>query len=261
MSCKVGVVIPTIGQRPEYLPLALRSIRKAGPAYILLVGNESFNFDDFVEQGLIDQYCDEPESGLAEKINFGLRELPRDIEYITWLGDDDLLTEGSLDLVLNRIMQPDLPVLVFGACEYIDPRGNKLFINKSGNWAIPLLRIGPQLIPQPGALFTRSGFEKVGGLNSSYDLAFDFDLFYNLSKIGNVAYMPNVLSKFRWHPGSLSVSKRKQSVAEASQVRKSYLPKGIRIFSELWEFPIRILTYSAGMLLTRKLNRKINHLI
>jgi hypothetical protein len=37
MSEKVGIVVPTIGQRPEYLPLALKSIREAGNAYILLV--------------------------------------------------------------------------------------------------------------------------------------------------------------------------------------------------------------------------------
>jgi hypothetical protein len=155
MDVKVGIVVPTIGQRPEYLPLALKSIREAGNAYVLLVGNKGFDATSFLDSGLVDKYIDEDDTGLAAKINFGFRALPEQIQYINWLGDDDLLTKGSLEVALDRITQQDQPVLVYGGCEYMDPKGNSLFTNKSGAWAVPLLRFGPQLIPQPGALSRR----------------------------------------------------------------------------------------------------------
>ena len=182
MPERVGIVVPTIGERPEYLPLALSSIREAGNAYILLVGNAGFDSRPFLASGLIDEYLEERETGLAAKINFGLRRLPRDIKYFNWLGDDDLLTADSLHLSLERISKPDRPVMVYGGCQYIDPRGVPLFTNKSGSWAVALMRCGPQLIPQPGALFSREAFEKVGGLCTRYKLTFDFELFYALSQ-------------------------------------------------------------------------------
>jgi hypothetical protein len=253
MGEKVGIVVPTIGQRPEYLPLALRSIREAGNAYVLLVGNKGFDASSFLAQGLIDQYLDEQDPGLASKINFGFRSLPQEIKYINWLGDDDLLTKGSLDISLERITREDQPVLVYGGCEYIDPKGQHLFTNKSGAWAVPLLRFGPQLIPQPGALYRRDAFEKVGGLSQEFGWAFDFELFLSLSKIGKAVYVPEVLAKFRWHPGSLSVSRRAESVKEASKVRISHLPKALKPISFVWEYPVRIATYLAGMRVSKKL--------
>jgi hypothetical protein len=252
-NLQAGIVVPTIGGRPEYLPLALKSIREAGHAYILLVGHKSFDASKFLAEGLIDQYVDEPEQSVAAAINFGIRALPSDIQFINWLGDDDLLTPGSITAALERIIQEDSPVLVFGGCDYIDPIGKKIFINKSGKWAVPLLRFGPQLIPQPGALYRRDTFEKVGGLSDKYGWAFDFELFYSLSKIGKAVYLPKVLAQFRWHPGSLSVSRRRESVNEASAVRKSHLPKSLRAISEIWEWPVRQATYLAGIRVSKKL--------
>ena len=252
---RVGIVVPTIGGRPEYLPLALKSIREAGNAYILLVGNKGFDASKFLAEGLIDQYTDEPEPGLAAKINYGFRELPADIRFINWLGDDDLLNPGSLTAAAERLAQSDEPVLVFGGCEYIDPAGKPIFTNKSGQWAVPLLRFGPQLIPQPGALYRRDAFERVGGLSNKFGWAFDFELFYSLSEIGKAIYLPKVLANFRWHPGSLSVSRRRESVNEASAVRKAHLPKALRAISEIWEWPVRQATYVAGIRVSKTLKK------
>jgi len=252
---KIGVVVPTIGQRPEYLPMALRSIREAGEAHILLVGNKGFEAQPLIDARLIDQYLEEQETGLAAKLNFGFKSLPRQIKYLTWLGDDDLLTQDSLKLTKARIEQADQPVLVYGGCEYIDSNGKKIIVNQSGKWAVGLLRFGPQLIPQPGSLFRRDAYEAVGGLNEGYGWAFDFDLFLSLSKIGLATYIPEILSKFRWHPGSLSVSRRAYSVKEASQVRISHLPKALKPISFLWEYPVRVATYFAGAGVTKSLKR------
>jgi len=256
MDVKVGIVVPTIGQRPEYLPLALKSIREAGNAYVLLVGIKGFDATSFLDSGLIDKYLDEEDPGLAAKINFGFRALPEQVQYINWLGDDDLLTKGSLEVALDRITQQDQPVLVYGGCEYIDPKGKSLFTNRSGAWAVSLLRFGPQLIPQPGALYRRDSFEKVGGLSQEFGWAFDFELFLSLTKLGKAVFVPKVLAKFRWHPGSLSVSRRAESVREASKVRVSHLPKILKPVSFIWEYPVRIATYLAGRSVSRKASQR-----
>jgi GT2 family glycosyltransferase len=252
MIPSIGIVVPTLGQRPEYLRDCLKSIRSAGEAYVLFVAPESFDFKPYILAGLADQFELDPGLGLAEAINAGIAALPQEVALVNWLGDDDLLTANSLTStaeVLNRQSDVDL---VFGSCDYIDANGTKIWRNKSGQWAVPLLRIGPDLIPQPGALFRRSFFNKVGGANPSFGLAFDFELLIRMSRQGKLKFLNKTLSAFRWHPESLSVELRRQSVMDASKSRTSHLPSWLRPVSVIWETPLRLATLWAGSRITRK---------
>lgn len=256
MSPKVGIVVPTLGKRPEYLRQCLESIRSAGDAHILLVAPESFKAEAELPSELFDIVVRDPGTGLSEAINLGVASLPASVQLVNWLGDDDLLTEGSITTAARELEASNDVVMVFGACDYIDSSGKVVWKNKSGQWAVPLLRFGPDLIPQPGALFRRSAFDKVGALKPTYDWAFDFDLFIELSKLGKLKFVNQTLAQFRWHPESLSVEFRKKSVGEASQVRVSHLPNYLKPISVLWEYPVRQATLVAGGRLSAKAKLK-----
>jgi hypothetical protein len=246
----VGVVVPTIGGRPQYLDITLESIREAGDSYIVLVGRKGFDASFYQKKGLVDLYIDELETSVPKKINQGFRALPENIEYITWIGDDDLLAPGSLSVAVNVLGRKEKPVLVFGHCQYIDSEGNDVLVKRSGSWAVPLLRFGPQLIPQPSAVFRRDAFEKAGGLSDKLEFAFDFDLFLNLTKLGKAVFVDKILSSHRWHETSLTYSRRWESVREASKVRVSNLPPIVSVISFLWEYPVMVITYLAGAILS-----------
>jgi hypothetical protein len=247
----VGVVVPTIGERPQYLDITLKSIREAGDSYIVLVGRKGFDASSYQNEGLIDIYIDELETSVPNKINQGFRALPAGIEYITWIGDDDLLAPGSLSVVENALGKPEKPVLVYGHCQYIDSEGKDVLVKRSGSWAVPLLSFGPQLIPQPSAVFRRDSFERVGGLSDKFEFAFDFDLFLKLSKLGKAVFIDKILSSHRWHATSLTYSRRWDSVREASLVRVLNLPSAAKFFSPIWEMPIIMVTFLAGHFLSR----------
>jgi GT2 family glycosyltransferase len=256
LSPTVGIVVPTLGERPDYLNQCLRSIRAAGEAFVVLVAPAAFDSSSLKSLGLVDLFVDDPKSGLSQAINAGLSALPSNIELINWLGDDDLLAPGSL-LKASQALEADGSLsFVFGSCDYVDPHGNVIWTNRSGQWAVPMLRFGPDLIPQPGALFRRSSFEKVGGLDSKFGWAFDFDLFIKLSKLGKGKFLNQTLASFRWHPESLSVEFRKKSVAEASAVRLSHLPKALKPIAFIWEWPVRQATLLAGGRVTATARRK-----
>ena len=248
----VGVVVPTIGQRPQYIESTLRSIREAGNTFVVIVGREDFNGKVFADSGLVDLYIDEDGPSLPGKINQGFRALPKDIEYITWVGDDDLLSPDSLVKAVNVLERPDKPVLVFGHCQYIDSEGKDVLVKRTGSWAVPLLRFGPQLIPQPSAVFRRDAFKKVGGLSLQYEFAFDFDLFIKLTKLGKSVFVDSITSSHRWHATSLTYSRRWDSVREASEVRVTNLSLVAKLLSPIWELPVVITTYLAGTFLSRQ---------
>ena len=253
----MGVVVPTIGERPQYLEITLKSIREAGESFIVLVGRNGFDASSYQKAGLVDLYVDEVEASVPNKINQGFRALPENIEYITWIGDDDLLSPGALGTAVQTLEKPEKPVLVYGHCQYIDSDGNDVLVKRSGRWAVPLLRFGPQLIPQPSTFFRRDAFEKVGELSDKFQFAFDFDLFLKLTNLGKAVFIDQILSSHRWHATSLTYSRRWESVREASKVRVSNLAPAIRLTSFVWELPIQVVTYLAGTFLSSGLVSKL----
>ena len=256
MKPRVGIVVPTLGTRPSYLEECLNSIRSAGDAHTVLVAPKSFDPKAFLEAGLIDDFVEDPKIGLAAAINAGFEKMPPFIEFMNWLGDDDLLCVDAISKTVKALESNPGASLVFGQCDYIDSEGKLIWTNKSGSWAGPLLRVGPDLIPQPGALFRRSTFYLAGALDTQLSWAFDFDLFIKLSKLGSLIYLKTRLAKFRWHQESLSVGQRRQSVSEAGKVRVSHLPKLLRGVSLFWEIPVKVSTLLAGDSLGKRARKR-----
>lgn len=247
----IGIIIPTLGERHDYLIETIRSSKKFGDVYLLIVApKESIHSLETLKN--VDQILPENQPGLPAAINWGFQNLPKEIHYIGWIGDDDLLApDGGKKSV--AFLKDNLGyVMTFGYCRYINGIGKTIGMNASGQWAVPLLRFGPDLIPQPGSIFRRDAFTKVGEIDVEFKLAFDFDLFIRLSKAGKIKAMRHEVGSFRWHGDSKSVKTRKQSVREASRVRRKHLPIILKPIAFFWEIPVMLATYCAGVLVTYK---------
>ena len=250
-----AIIVPTLGTRPELLRQCVESIRAGGCSVIHVVIPDASLVQGLVDEGLVAGVVQDPGRGLAAAINAGIGSLPDSIAYVNWLGDDDLLTPGSVRLA-RQILETDSSVsLVFGACDYVDDSGRVIFHSRSGRWAPWLMYVGPQMVPQPGSLFRVSNFRDVGGLDTGYKFAFDLDLLMKLHRVGGFRYVPHTLSNFRWHAGSLSVGGRGGSVSEASRIRVQCLPWFARPFSFLWEPVVRRAILVAGARVTRRADR------
>ena len=243
-------MVPTLFCRRDFLIECLQSIRASGNCHILVIGPDA-NVKGQEFRGMYDQLEDEiPGQSLSEIINLGIRNLPKDIELATWIGDDDLLTQGSISYLAGKFDDEPKTVLVYGQCDYINSQGKVIGQNRSGAWAVKLAAIGPFLAPQPGSLFRRSAFESIGGLNDELKLAFDLDLFLGMREVGRVGYVPKKLASFRWHPDSLSVRTRKKSVFEAAQVRLKRASRPLRFFVAALNPLVIFATLLAGKALT-----------
>ena len=246
----IGIVVPTLGKRNDYLVQSLESIRQAGTSFISIVAPNPDEIQASISSLLFDSVLQDPMKGLANAINTGIFNLPESIKYVNWLGDDDLLAKDSLNItsfVLKNCPEFDF---VYGKCLYIDKYGKTIWNNKSGSYAQILMRFGPQLVPQPGALFRRETFDSLGGLNINYKAAFDLDLFLRFHKTKKMKYIPVSLASFRWHENSISVGDRTRSVWEASQIRQQNFPKPIRLISPVWEYLVRNLIVKTGRLIS-----------
>lgn len=212
----VGVVVPSLGIRQDGIQRAIASIASAGVPLrnVLVVSPDR-------PQGLSPEvgWSMDRGGGLASAINSGIRGLPPDVRYVSWLADDDSLLEGFTDLAMKLESAGNARSFAFGNCTYVDAEGRKLLVSRAGRLATALLRIGPNLIPQPGCLFRRDLWIRAGGLDESLSLAFDLDLFLRLLKFQKALYVNRSVSTFMWHPNSLTGSNREASAHESHKVR------------------------------------------
>ena len=255
----MGIVVPTLGDRTELLRLCLSSIRAAGDVHICVVAPISIDLQQFQLDGLVDQIVEDPGSGLPAAINAAIAALPVHIEYVNWLGDDDLLTPQSLIRALEELKDSSVE-FVFGSGDYIDIHGSVIGKNRSGKWAMWLMKYGPDLVPQPGSLYRRSAFNSVGGLDTSLGWAFDLDLFLRFKQSVSWRYIPECLAQYRWHDATLSTGRRAEMIAEARTVRSRHHGVVVRTAAPMWEVPTAIAVNLAGIAVSRYSRFRQRHL-
>ena len=253
MNHRIGIVIPTLGERPSFILECIKSVRAAGESRIAIVAPNDIR-ERLSGLGVSpDIFVDDPGRGAAAAINAGVKAFAADVTSVGWIGDDDLLAQDSFGSVNAKLAQGFCAA--YGQCQYIDSEGNELFVNKSGNFAKVLMRFGPNLVPQPGSLVLRSAWEEVGGLDESLKWTFDLDLFLKLQAHGKVSFVPQVVASFRWHDGSLTAGSRKGSVKEASKVRQRHMPQLLRLVSKIWEPVVQRIILQAGSRVTKRISR------
>lgn len=217
----LGVVVPSLGLRRDYLLKCLQALGSED-VYIVVTGPQAvkglveewqLKIDEFVEEHIGDP--------LARTINRAVARIPDSIEYVTWVGDDDILLIDMLLPLLKQMKHDPDGVLVYGDCDYINETGKVLWRNKPGKFAGKFISLLPQRISQPASIIRHSAWKSLDGLKEHFNLAFDYDLFIRLGGLGRFTYVEETLAQYRWHPDALSVKNRKKSVLEASIVRQS----------------------------------------
>jgi len=250
----VLIVVPTLGTRPEHLEACLRSIADQSIQPEIVVVGPDITAVRSAAHDFGAHWLPDPGSQ-ARAINAGVAAADNSIRYVNWLGDDDLLEPGSIELTRNALQTSPRATVAYGACRYIDGAGKELWISKAGPWASRILSWGPDLIPQPGMLVSQNAWKAVGGVDESYRFAFDLDLLLKLKRIGPLIDVGTVVSSFRWHAGSLTVGDRDSNLAESERAKRNALSPSVRSLAWLWEKPVRGATRVAAWEVSRRARR------
>jgi GT2 family glycosyltransferase len=251
-AAEVLLVVATLGRRPEYLRQTLESIRSQEVASdVVMVAPVDVPGVREAAEEFGARLLPDPGS-LPGAINLGVESSPETYAYVNWLNDDDLLEPGSLLATTRALAADPEAVVAFGSCRYIDGEGRELWISKAGPWAPRILGWGPDLIPQPGMLVRADAWRKVGGVDTSYRLAFDLDLLLRLKRLGRLADTGTVVSSFRWHADSLTVDDRTTNIAESERAKRAALSPSARRLAWMWEAPVRVATRMAAREVQRR---------
>jgi glycosyltransferase involved in cell wall biosynthesis len=121
-------------------------------------------------------------------------------EIMTFLNGDDVLRPGALAYAAGYFLQHPEVDVIYGHRQIIDPHDREV-----GRWWLPAHDNGVvrhrDYIPQEGSFWRRCIWERVGGIDSSFQFAFDWDLFLRFGEAGaRFVRVPEFLAAFRTHP-------------------------------------------------------------
>jgi glycosyltransferase involved in cell wall biosynthesis len=162
------------------------------------------------QKNIVFSYASAPDSGLYDAINkgFAAMDIPDDA-CMGWINADDLLGDGALQTVLAVFSMPGVE-WVCGMPSRIDAQGR--FLRHGQKFVYPGAFLASGLadgvtwpfVQQEGCFFRKSIWDKVGGCDTRFRLAGDWDLWRRMAAFASPVHIPKALGHFRSHPAQLS---------------------------------------------------------
>jgi len=150
------------------------------------------------------RFISEPDKGMGEAFNKGLRMAKGGI--LGGLDSDDMSEPDAIQTVVEFFRANPDAYFVFGDCNYINENGKIIgkYLTKEFNLKEIINDLNP--IPSPSAFYKREVIEKVGFMDTTLH-AYDLDYWIRVGKVFQIHRIEKVLSNFRIHKGSFTVSK------------------------------------------------------
>lgn len=200
----LSIVTPSF-QQSSFLAETIHSVLEESNVkcqYVVQDGGSS----DGSEQ-LIRRYADRlhawtsaPDKGQADAIAHGFAKTtgkPEDL--MAWINSDDFYMPGALPFVVNYFgMHPEVDV-IYGHRVLVDEKSREI-----GRWFLPrhdprILRLN-DFVPQETMFWRRRIWNRVGGIDSSFKFAMDWDLLLRFQAAGaKIIRVPYFLGCFRIH--------------------------------------------------------------
>lgn len=199
---RISIVTCSYQQGP-FLESTLRSVldqNYSNLEYIVMDGGSTDNSVDVIKRhsNKLAHWVSEKDKGQTDALIKGFNKSTGEI--LGWLCSDDLLLPGSLQAVGEFFAKnPDVQA-VYGDSVWIDAEGKFLRPKKEMPFSRFVFLYDHNYIPQPSMFWRRSLYENCGGLDTSFNLAMDSDLWERFSAKTRIAYIPQYLSCMRYYP-------------------------------------------------------------
>jgi glycosyltransferase involved in cell wall biosynthesis len=221
---KISVVVPSFNQA-KYLELTLCSIldqNYPGLELIVIDGGSKDESPEIIRkyEKRIKFWCSEPDGGQVLGIIKGFMHATGEI--LCFLNSDDLFEPNSLHEVGEYFSNHPHVDVVYGNSTWIDASGKLLRRQKEISFSRFLWLYTYNYIPGMSTFWRRTIYDKVGGLNPAYQLAFDADLWIRFSEHGTIKHVARQWSRMRFYPEQKNRRLREQSDQEDMAIRSRY---------------------------------------
>lgn len=254
----ISLVTPA-GNHVPYLRRTIESV--LGQAYPNLEYIVVHDGSNEATTNIVDAYREKLEPielhrdrGQPHAINHGLARSRG--ELMAWLNSDDVLLPGALAQVGRYLVaNPEVDV-VYGYRVLLDADDRDI-----GIWVTPRHRADSlqwyDFVPQETVFWRRSLWDRVGGIDESVTLAFDWDLFSRFHRSGaKIVRLPHFLGGYRQHPAQRSRVEYGASLMEQAAVREVWHGRSVprdELRGRIFPIAMRALPYYAWYLAETRL--------
>jgi len=203
-------------------------------SYIVQDGGSEDNSVEIIKahESRLARWKSAPDGGQADAIKRGFQDRHEDI--MAWLNSDDLLMPGALAFVGDYFAANPAVDAIYGHRVLIDENDDEV-----GRWVLPehhseILK-WVDYVPQETLFWRRTLWNKVGGIDTSFQFAMDWDLLVRFQQAGaRIVRLPYFLGCFRVHPEQKSSSRMTNSVGdrEIARIRERVHMRAVN-FAEL----------------------------
>ncbi|MEL6319516.1 MAG: tetratricopeptide repeat protein, partial [Cyanobacteria bacterium J06626_14] len=162
-------------------------------------------------QGIEFSYESQTDKGMYDAINQGFQAIGlKPGDYMTWLNADDRLAPGSLSTVASIFGSFDIVQWIGGRISLMNEQGLTTKIFEPIPYSRQALKAGLHdgrklsFDMQEGSFWRAELWNKAGGLNNTFRLAGDYDLWRRFAIYADLAFVDSVLASHRRHNKQLS---------------------------------------------------------
>ncbi len=225
----VSVVTPSLNQG-AFIEDAIQSVLDQDYPrieHIVVDGGSNDGTIDVLQRYAHLRWLSEPDGGQADAVNKGFAMAQGAI--FGWLNSDDMYLPGAVSAAVGVLLETGCG-LVHGGWRQIDERGARIRDVEAVPFDLRRQLDYANLVAQPGALFTREAFEAVGGLDTTYRYAMDYELFLRIGSRFDVRHVDRVQAAYRYHPESKTVAEAEGFVDETFRAARTH---GARLRSRM----------------------------
>jgi glycosyltransferase involved in cell wall biosynthesis len=236
------VVTPSFNQG-RFLRQTLESVHQQGYPNLEHIVIDGGSTDESV--GILEEFSShlaywvsEPDRGQTDAIAKGFARATGDI--LCWLNSDDLFVPETLAGVGDHFATHPEVDFLYGNAIWIDEAGG--FIKEKREQAFSRFVIcwDHNFIPQPSTFWRAHLYQAVGGVDPSFNLAMDADLWLRMAEISEPVHLARVLSRMRFYGEQKNTRLRSESLAEMQRLRERYYPARSAVSTRVMSLAARI---------------------
>lgn len=202
MTLKVSI-ITAVFNRSDTIGHALQSVHSQSwknIEHIVIDGGSTDGTVRIVEsyRSKISVFISEPDKGIYDALNKGLSNATGDV--VGFMHSDDYFFDSDVVHRIALAFSDDSVDGIYGDLEYVSKDNINSVVRrwKSGTYLPSKLARG-WMPPHPTLYLRRTVFEKLGGFDTSYRIAADYEAILRYLALGKIrlAYIPEVLVKMR----------------------------------------------------------------
>jgi|688.fasta_scaffold247840_1 glycosyltransferase involved in cell wall biosynthesis len=186
--------------------------------YIIIDGNSTDSTTNIIAQNsdFIDHFVSEDDKGLYYAMNKGLSFASGN--YIGILNSDDIYDLHALENIYEITRSRPGASIIYGAIKYLDDQSKNHFISD--------VELNTKMIYHPAVFVKRSVYLEIGGFNTKYQIAADYDFILRCKRNKEVFFGTETTIAL-FSKGGYSSKHKIRSVLETSLIQYIYSDNNI----------------------------------